>query len=298
MPTTTRDLHIPALDGYALAATLHEPEAGAGHAPVTVIASAAAVPRRFYELFARSLAERGGAVLTFDYRGIGGSRPASMRGFKAHMRDWGIKDIAGALAWVARNLPDRPIHTVGHSYGGFGVGLAHNNALVRRHLGIATPYTYWGLMDAPEKWRVGLLMSVAVPMFVPLAGKLPGRFIGGEDMPAGVALEWAKWIRNKDMFFADTSLPERAHFNQITAPVCFLRFTDDAWSSDTGVARIAARFQRAATTRIERISPSDIGETAIGHFGFFKPRLAPALWPRAFAWLDGAASEPPEPTGS
>jgi len=294
MTTSATDLSIPAADGYALAATLHEPapDAATLPGPVTVVGSAAAVRRRFYDLFARSLAESGRTVVTFDYRGIGGSRPDRLRGFAAGMRDWGTKDIAGVLAWTAERYESRAIHFVGHSFGGFGIGLAHNNHLVSRHLGIATPYTYWGLMDAPEKYRVGLLMTAAVPLFVPLAGRLPGRFIGGEDLPPGIALEWARWIRNKEMFFTDPTLPERAHFAHFTAPTCFMRFTDDPWSTERGITQLAKRFTHAASTRIVNVSPADIGERHIGHFGFFKPRLAPALWPRALAWLDGAEGAP------
>lgn len=286
MPTTSRDLFFPAADGYQLAATLHAPAAAeAAGAPVTVIGSAVAVRRRFYDLFARALADRGRPVLTFDYRGIGGSRPSTLAGFAARMRDWGSKDIAGALAWASDAFPGRDIHWVGHSFGGFGIGLAHNNHLVRRHLGIATPYTYWGLMEGLEKWRVGLMMSTAVPLLVPLVGRLPGRFIGGEDLPAGIALEWARWIRNPEMFFDDPTLPERANFARLEAPLCFMRFADDAWSSDAGVARLATRFPRSATARILRVEPEDAGGP-IGHFGFFKPRLANVLWPQAMAWLE------------
>src|SRR5262249_52982075 len=64
---------IAARDGYALAATVFTPE---GPPRGTVLVnSATAVPRRFYAGFAAYLAERGFACLTYDYRGVGGSRP-------------------------------------------------------------------------------------------------------------------------------------------------------------------------------------------------------------------------------
>jgi predicted alpha/beta hydrolase len=57
-----------------------------------------------------------------------------------------------------------------------------------------------------------------------------------------------------------------------------------------GVAKLSARFVRAPETRIVRVTPQEVGGP-IGHFGFFKPRLADVLWPRAFAWLEGRTSD-------
>ena len=67
------DITIPAVDGYLLGATLFLPRCAKRHA--VLINSATAVPRKIYRHFAAYLAHRGCAVLTYDYRGIGGSRP-------------------------------------------------------------------------------------------------------------------------------------------------------------------------------------------------------------------------------
>ena len=77
------------------------------------------------------------------------------------MRDWCILDVPGVLAWAARTYPERPIHWVGHSMGGFATGLAHNNRLIARQLNVATLSGYWGRMAAPERYRVRLLMGYA-----------------------------------------------------------------------------------------------------------------------------------------
>src|SRR5215475_5986623 len=91
----TDDITIPAVDGYELAATLFLPRGAKRHA--VLISSATAVPRKIYRGFAGYLARRGCTVLTYDYRGIGGSRqfamygynrPKSLKGFKATMADW------------------------------------------------------------------------------------------------------------------------------------------------------------------------------------------------------------------
>jgi len=86
------DITVPAADGYKLGATLFLPRGTRRHA--ALISSATAVPRKIYRGFAGYLARRGFAVLTYDYRGIGGSRgvevegynkPKSLVGFKTSM---------------------------------------------------------------------------------------------------------------------------------------------------------------------------------------------------------------------
>src|SRR5215469_10355754 len=93
------DITVPAADGYKLGATLFLPRGTKRRA--ALISSATAVPRKIYRGFAGYLARRGFAVLTYDYRGVGGSRqksiegynrPKSLAGFKATMADWAALD--------------------------------------------------------------------------------------------------------------------------------------------------------------------------------------------------------------
>ena len=100
-----REIAVPARDGTELAATLFEPGvAAAAEAPLVVIGGATAVKRSYYARFAAYLAELGHPVLTFDYRGIGGSRRGSLVGSKVRMRDWCILDVPGVLDWAAPHL--------------------------------------------------------------------------------------------------------------------------------------------------------------------------------------------------
>src|SRR6201990_1176971 len=101
------DITFPAKDGLLLGASLFLPRGAKRHA--VLISSATAVPRKIYRGFAGYLARRGCAVLTYDYRGIGGSRqravegynqPKSLSGFKATMADWATLDAASAVTWM------------------------------------------------------------------------------------------------------------------------------------------------------------------------------------------------------
>ena len=77
---TPEALTLTTRDGYALQA-LRYPATGPlrGH---LVVAGATGVPQLFYKNFALFAAQHGYTTLTVDYRGIGLSKPAELRGFE------------------------------------------------------------------------------------------------------------------------------------------------------------------------------------------------------------------------
>ncbi len=104
------DLMLPARDGVKLAATLFEPSTPNGMA--ILLNSGTGIPRRFYGAFAQHLADRGFAVLTYDYRGIGQSDAPS----SAAVEHWGAVDQASIerplAALAARPSPAAHAGTV------------------------------------------------------------------------------------------------------------------------------------------------------------------------------------------
>ena len=100
---TTKTVSISATDGFDLAAIVLEP---IGEAKATIqIHSGTGIKKEFYLKFAKFWAEQGFVAVVFDYRGIGASRPASLRGFKANTRDWGERDMPGVLNWLHWHYP-------------------------------------------------------------------------------------------------------------------------------------------------------------------------------------------------
>ncbi|MCA3579613.1 MAG: alpha/beta fold hydrolase, partial [Bradyrhizobium sp.] len=166
------DIVVPAADGYPLAATLFLPRAKKRHA--VLINSATAVPRKVYRGFAGYLARRGAAVLTYDYRGTGDSRPMaatglnkpkSLAGFKATMADWAALDATAAVRWMRERYRDLPFAYVGHSFGGQALGLLPNNAEIPRALLIASQAAHWKLVASPERYRVVAFMNgIGLPL--------------------------------------------------------------------------------------------------------------------------------------
>src|SRR5918997_3735981 len=115
------DLDIPAADGFSLAATLFGDDGGSAER-VVLVAPATGVRRRLYRAFAEFLAGEGFDVVTWDWRGTGDSRPPSLRGVEATMRDWGQRDLAGVIDWAATRYAAARLSVVGHSFGGQAVG--------------------------------------------------------------------------------------------------------------------------------------------------------------------------------
>lgn len=278
---TVRDVTIAAGDGLPLAATLFERGAGAGS--IVVIGSATAVPRGYYRRFATWLASGGPAVLTFDYRGIGGSCPPAFDGAKARMRDWGERDCKGVLAW-AEAQGYRSIRWIGHSFGGFGPVLADNSDRIERLLMIATMSGYWGHMQGFEAWKVAFGMGCAVPAAALTLGYVPGQIFGGaEHLPRGIALEFSRWCMSPGFFFDDETFPARQRLRTFAAPTRFCRPLDDPWCTIPALEALVGRFE-AAETSIWTADAATAGGP-IGHIGFFRDRFRDTLWPEARDWI-------------
>jgi predicted alpha/beta hydrolase len=95
--------------------------------PVAIVNAATSVRCRYYFRFAAFLFRHGWDVIVYDYRGIGESRPPTLRGFRATWLDWGRLDFEAVLSYAAREFEGRPVDVVAHSIGGFVVGLAYGS---------------------------------------------------------------------------------------------------------------------------------------------------------------------------
>lgn len=276
------DIMLPASDGYMLAATLFLPR-GAKHTSV-LINSATAVPRKIYRGLATYLAGHGCVVLTYDYRGIGGSRPPSLKGFAATMSDWAALDVSSAVTWMRGRYKGVPLTLIGHSFGGQAIGLIPNNDMIARTLMVSAQAAHWALMTPPENYRVYALMNYIGRPVTKLFGYAPGKLGIGEDLPKGVFLQWSDWVMKKRYYFDDKQLTALSNYGQYTHPVRALSFTDDPWATRPMVELLCSGFT-ATQPEILSIAPDQIGAEKIGHFGFFRPEFRDTLWKDAAEWL-------------
>jgi predicted alpha/beta hydrolase len=288
------DITFPAADGYLLGATLFLPRGAKRHA--VLINSATAVPRKIYRGFAGYLARRGCAVLTYDYRGTGGSRqkpagghtqPKSLAGFKASMSDWAALDVTAAVAWMRERYRSLPLNYVGHSFGGQALGLLANNSEVSRALLIAAQAGYWKLMASPERYRVYVMLNLVGTPLTRLMGYAPGWSGLGLDLPKGVFQQWVGWVMSERYLFDDPALKALPNFSRFEGAMCALCFSDDPWATKPAVELLCSGFT-SASPEILTVAPADVGATKIGHFGFFRPEHRDTLWRGAAEWIQAA----------
>jgi predicted alpha/beta hydrolase len=253
--------------------------------------SASGVTRRHYRRFAAYLAERGIAVVTFDYRGIGGSTTGPVTAGRMAMLDWGTKDAAGVIAWARHTYAPARLVVVGHSAGGQLVGVAPNHHLIDGVLGVGTGSGHWRLWPAPDRYLMALLWYVAVPGATAVLPYFPSRWFGaGENLPRGIVRQWARWCRARDYILCEgdeTAEQFTAYRGQIRAYL----FSDDRIAPPAAV-RALLSFYTHARREIVRCQPADVAAERIGHFGFFRDQFRSTLWEDAAAWINDPTAAP------
>ena len=271
------DVIIPATDGFPLGGSEFGDAEKAER--VVLVAPATGVRRRLYRPFAEFLAIQGLGAVTWDWRGTGDSRPRSLRGFRTRMRDWGARDLAGVIDWASERYPRARVFVVGHSFGGQSVGLAANRHRVKGLVAIAAQSGYWGHWPRPQRYRVALLWYLVLPLAARVAGYFPARLLRlGEDLPRGVALEWARWGRRRSY------LGDWSGHRAFTAPILALSFADDPFAPRRAAEALLAEYGSPVQTH-RHLAPKDLGVPQIGHFGFFRPNVTPALWRDVARWV-------------
>ncbi|OJJ18643.1 hypothetical protein BKI52_23835 [marine bacterium AO1-C] len=277
-----KDLHISTQDDFSLAVTSFSPESEPK--AVVLINSAMGVLRQYYRKFAVYLASEGYQVYSYDYRGIGGSRPKSLKGFKATVQDWAIKDMEAMIQYTQTQHSGAPFFVIGHSVGGQILGLAPSCKQVQATMLVASQVGNWAYWDKGQA-RLKLLWKYLLPNFAKLFGYFPAKRLGlFEDLPKGVALEWGKWGSNPDYLFAfDFEVPKQHPELQI--PMLAWSFSDDNYAPIRAVKNLLSRYEQATITH-RHISPQDIGVNKIDHFGFFREKFKESLWNDSLQWLE------------
>lgn len=288
-----REFKLPATDGFALGASLYQPADIDPNGPVVLITPATGVKRRFYDKYARFLAENGLATVSFDYRGIGESRPCTLRGFEASLQDWAVKDIAGAIDWIVAQRRPRRLLVVGHSIGGQLIGLAPNNDRVDAMLAVAAQSGYWGLWSGSRKYFMWFLWHAFMPGLTWVFSYFPSKKLGlSEDLPRGVAKQWAFWGRHPHYIVDDQGNPIRKSFLSFSGSIRSYSFADDIDAPRVAVENLLQLYENA-TRELNHLRPPDLGVDGIGHFGFFREQFRPSLWTESTEWLKKQAVEAP-----
>ena len=278
-------LRIRALDGYELGAVLYAARGAAAPQRAAVLHGGAGIAAQRYRHFARYFARAGIPVLTYDYRGIGLSRPAVLSGFRADIEDWAEFDCSAAIGCLRERFARAELIGIAHSVGSLLFGGAHNAAEQARLVLVGAHTGYYGDYHPFYRVPMAALWHGVMPVLARVVGYFPANRLGlGDDIPAGIALQWAA-RRSSDLRPAGASpAEERARrllerCAALDRPALMLRFSDDAFATDAGMRRLLSYYPRLAPEYL-LFTPADAGARKIGHFGFFGQRAGPNLWPR------------------
>lgn len=119
-----------------------------------------------------------------------------------------------------------------------------------------------------------------------LAGYFPAKRLRlMEDLPTGVALDWAR--SRRDFTAAATGSQRdslRAHLASVTAPILALAPDDDAYATMAAMERALA-YTPNSDSRAIQLRPADYGESSLGHFALFHARFKDTFWEQSLAWL-------------
>jgi predicted alpha/beta hydrolase len=236
------------------------------------------------------MAANGVPVLVYDYRGIGASRPPTLRGFRAVHEDWSELDCGGAIQYLRALYPRAELIGMAHSIGTLLVGGAPNVAEISRFVFICAHTGYYGDYMPRYRMPMAALWHGVMPLLTGAFGYFPAKILGlGEDIPGGIARQWA--ARRTPEFRPEATEPDAARartmisrYQHVTGPVLAVGFTDDVFATRAGTHRLLEAFPRLCAQLIV-IAPQQVGMAKIGHFGFLRGAAEEALWPIFLTFL-------------
>lgn len=275
-------VEVVTADGARLGGVLLRPEGVARVA--VVIHGATGVPQGFYRAFAEWLvAERGFAVLTYDYRDFGASLRGRVAASRATMAEWGMLDTAAALGALRAAVPGVPVWVIGHSLGGMMLGFQPGLAGVARVITVASGMVHLGDHPWPYRATAAAFWYGHGPALVRALGYLPGRLSGlGVDLPAGVYWQWRRWCTERGSFLSEVGqslpMPDKG---VVTGEMVLVAVADDVMVPPVAVWRLMAQHE-AAAKRQRVLRPAEHGLARIGHLGAFARRNA-VVWPAIIA---------------
>lgn len=284
-------------DGYRISATRHRARAPRG---AIVVAPAVAVPQSFYADFAQFAASLGYDGWTFDYRGCGTSRDDGFAG-RLRLEDWGRQDLDAVLRSALAGVSSlhgsaADLFIVGHSIDGQLVGLANAAQRARRIVLVAASAPYWKRWPLPGRWSMFVASHVIIPVVAAVRDRFPASVLGlgRSTLPSPPIAQWAAWMRRPDYLFGALPADAVGGFSRLLQPILSITFTDDRLVPSANVEPLLERFEAAAVEHL-RLDPADLGVRAVGHVGFFRGNLQPALWVPVMRWLSAGGMELNEP---
>jgi predicted alpha/beta hydrolase len=255
-------------DHIQLVAHLFKPEKSNGK--IILINSATGVKQQVYFSFAQFFTENGFTVITYDYSGIGLSKPLKMGNSDASMRSWGNEDFKTATEFIIKNFPDYKKYCVGHSVGALIIGMNEYSEIFEQFVFVATQNAFIGNLKWKTKLEAFFGFGLAQPFFTEVFGYFPANWFGlGESLPKNCAYDWRTLILNRKST-GKLLLKTKDYSKGLSQKVLVLYAEDDVWLTEKGVKSLLNEVypNLKPDYRLLKTSESEKGE--IGHVNFFR----------------------------
>ncbi|WP_312765147.1 serine aminopeptidase domain-containing protein [Epilithonimonas sp.] len=263
-----KSINIRAEDHYSLSVHIFEPQNP--NRKILLINSATGVKQQIYFSFAQFFSEQGFTVITYDYRGIGLSKPDKMKGFEASMRIWGAKDYKAVTNYIKTNFSDYQKFCLGHSVGALILGMNKDSGMFEEFIFVGTQNAFVGNLKFKTKIEAYIGFGIAQPLSTKLLGYFPADWFGlGESLPSGSAFDWRTLILNKKS--TNKLLEKSEDFSKNLAQKVFVvRAEDDAWLTEKGVKSLLKNTYPNLKPTYRLIKTSESEKNEIGHINFFR----------------------------
>ena len=267
-------------DGRSISATCFLPGTAIGSS--IILAPAAQVVQQDYEAFAVFYQQLGYTVVTFDYRGVGESAPAKLKGFDAGLQQWAVHDIDAIIRFTRTSFPLHELIYIGHGIGGELIGLAQASQYISKLVLIGSSLSCKKLWSWKGRLRITVMKTI-VRLTNKWFGYFPGKRLGFmRDLPKGVAHEWANWCNNPNGLF--DVFPEN-NYRKLQLPLLAVSFSNDWMTPETAVKGLLSYFSGASITW-HQIDPHNQGLKKTKCYCFFAPAMKSITWGILLQWLN------------
>ncbi|MDR6516330.1 alpha/beta hydrolase family protein [Chryseobacterium camelliae] len=237
---------------------------------IVLINSATGVKQQVYFSFAQYLSGYGFTVITYDYSGIGLSKPEDLTKCSSSMRTWGTEDYKAVTDYIKTHFQDYRKYLLGHSVGALIVGLNEDSVMFEEFAFVGAQNAFVGHLNWKTKIEACLGFGIAQPFFTSLMGYFPAQWFGlGESLPKNCAYDWRILILNRKSTGALLKTA-KDYSERLTQKTLVIRAEDDRWLTEKAVNSLLndTYSYLKPVHRLIRTSESEAGK--IGHVNFFR----------------------------
>ena len=264
-----KELFLKNPDGFNLSVKIFEPENAIGK--LLIINSATGVKQQVYFSFAKYMSQSGFTVITYDYSGIGESKPKKMKNFESSMRIWGTRDFKTLTEFIKKEYPHEEKFCLGHSVGALILGMNADSAIFRKFVFVATQDAYLGNLKLNIAVTAFFGFGIALPITTTLFGYFPAHWFGlGETLPKGVAYDWRTLILHSKSTARLYEKNEVDFSKNLTQKTLIIHAEDDPWVTQKGMENLLKNVYPNLLKTFREIEISESEKKEIGHINFFR----------------------------